>query len=319
MKTFALLSASLVATLVVLLPATPAQALNDKSFVSSTGSGTACTFAAPCNNFNDAHNATFAGGEITCLDSGGFGGAIITKTITIDCAGTAATTGSFIVDGAGIVVRIRNVTIAGRFGSSSGIDFRNGAALFVENCVIQNFNQIPPFYVGILFRPSAPGAQLVVSDTVLSNNGVGTIGGDIGGGIVINPQSGGTAQAALNRVTVGKNAFGIAADGTGSTGGINLTISDSVVASNSQDGIIAVTPGGGAPIGMMVDRTRSVNNNIGIRSLGPNVTVRVDSSTVTGNSTGLAFGSGGALLSFGTNKVQANAVNGAFSGPVGLQ
>jgi hypothetical protein len=69
----------------------------------------------------------------------------------------------------------------------------------------------------------------------------------------------------------------------------------------------------------MVKNTKSVNNSIGIRSIGPNVTVRVDGSSVIGNGTGLSFSSGGALLTFGNNEVQANGTNGAFSGPVALQ
>ena len=106
---------------------------------------------------------------------------------------------------------------------------------------------------------------------MFSNNGSGT-----GGGIVVKPRPGGTAQVNLERVTVNGNAFGIAADGTGSSGGINMTIADSMIGGNAQDGIIAVTPSGGAPIGVMVlTNTKSVNNNIGIRSIGPNVTVRV--------------------------------------------
>jgi hypothetical protein len=135
----------------------------------------------------------------------------------------------------------------------------------------------------------------------------------------VNPQSGGTAQVALERVTVNGNAFGIAADGTGSTGGINMTIADSMIANNSQDGIIATTPSGGAPIGVYVKNSKSVNNTFGIRSLGPNVTVRVDGSAIIGNSTGLSFSGGGALLTFGNNAVRTNGTDGAFSGPVALQ
>ena len=153
---------------------------------------------------------------------------------------------------------------------------------------------------GIRFPPNS-ASKLSVTDTVISNIGSGT-----GGGIVINPQSGGSAQVNLERVTVNGNAFGIAADGTGSTGGINMTIADSMIGGNSQDGIIATTPGGGAPIGVMVKNTKSVNNAFGIRSLGPNVTVRVDGSTVIGNGTGLSFCGGGALLTFGNNAVRAN-------------
>ena len=123
----------------------------------------------------------------------------------------------------------------------------------------------------------------------------------------------------MSDVTVNGNAFGIAADGTGSTAGINMTIADSMIGGNSQDGIIAVTQSGGAPIGVMVTNTKSVNNTFGIRSIGPNVTVRVGDSTITGNGAGLSFSGGGALLTYGTNKVQANGADGAFSGPVALQ
>jgi hypothetical protein len=112
---------------------------------------------------------------------------------------------------------------------------------------------------------------------------------------------------ALNRVTASRNVFGIAADGTGSTGGINMTISDGEVAGNRQDGIIATTPGGGAPIGVTVKNTKWVNNNIGIRSVGTGVTVRVSDSTIIGNGTGLTFGFGGALLSSETMKFRPTA------------
>jgi hypothetical protein len=69
----------------------------------------------------------------------------------------------------------------------------------------------------------------------------------------------------------------------------------------------------------MVTNTKSVINAFGIRSLGPNVTVRVGDSTITGNGTGWSFSGGGSLLTYGTNKVQANGTDGAFSGSIGLQ
>jgi hypothetical protein len=189
----------------------------------------------------------------------------------------------------------------------------NGSALHIENVKIYGVNSSPA--VGIKFSPLGSGSQLIVTDTVITNNGSGSTGG----GIVTSPQSGGNARVSLQRVAVAHNAFGIAADGTGSTGGINMTIKESDIAGNTQDGIIAVTPSGGAPIGVMVKNTKSVNNSIGIRSIGPNVTVRVDGSTVTGNGTGLSFSGGGALLTYGNNAVNANGADGAFSGPVALQ
>src|SRR4051812_6471824 len=98
MTQVSLRSIGLAVFLVALLPAAPAQAQSEKTFVSSTGtSGGPCTRAAPCNSFFFAHEMTVAEGEINCLDSGPFGGATITKTITIDCPG--ATTNQFIING----------------------------------------------------------------------------------------------------------------------------------------------------------------------------------------------------------------------------
>jgi hypothetical protein len=183
--------------------------------------------------------------------------------------------------------------------------------LHIVRCVITNQNQ--PGAAAISFRPNS-ASKLSVTDTVISNMGSGT-----GGGIVINPASGGSAEVNLERVTINGNAFGIAADGTGSSTGVNMTIADSMIGGNAQDGIIATTPSGGAPIGVMVKNTKSVNNAFGIRSLGPNVTVRVDGSSIIGNGTGLSFSGGGALLSFGNNNVEANGTNGSFSGPITLK
>src|SRR5215212_9076809 len=87
MKVIALLSVS-VAALVTGLHAAPAQALI-RTWVASTGTGSACTRAAPCSNFQAAHDVTDPNGEINCVDGNQYPGALdINKSITIDCAGT---------------------------------------------------------------------------------------------------------------------------------------------------------------------------------------------------------------------------------------
>jgi hypothetical protein len=138
----------------------------------------------------------------------------------------------------------------------------------------------------------------------------------VGGGIVINPQPGGSARVNLERVTVNGNAFGIAVDGSNSIAGINMTIADSMIGGNANDGIIATTSAGHAPIGVLITNTKSINNAFGARAIGANVMVRVDGSKIAGNVTGLSFSRGGALLSAGNNIVEANATNGTFSGTV---
>jgi hypothetical protein len=292
-----------------------AYALNQHSWISGTGSGANCTRALPCGDFATALGATQAGGVISVLDSGDFGPLQLTKPVTIRADGAdgglvnlSGNFGIVIVGGPSDVFTLEGLHLDG-----GGITFASGARLHVLRCVVANVF-INGVVNGILFQPNSAG-RLDVTDTVLMNNGSGTTGA----GILIKPQPGGSAQVALERVTVHGNVFGVAADGTNSTAGINTTIADSMIGGNSQDGIVAATSNGSAPIGVYVKNTKSVNNAIGIRSIGPNATVRVDGSSVMGNSTGLSFSGGGALLTYGNNAVNSNGSDGAFSGPGALQ
>src|SRR6187551_3703942 len=47
-----------------------------------------CSRTAPCKTFAGAISKTAAGGEINCLDPGGFGTVTIVKSITLDCRST---------------------------------------------------------------------------------------------------------------------------------------------------------------------------------------------------------------------------------------
>ena len=283
----------LAAMLALFLPAAPAQALSFKTFVSSTGSGTVCSFAAPCNNFQDAHDATDARGQIACLDSGDFTGAHITKTITIDCAGTSATAAGLTISGAGVFVRIRNLTLA---QASVGIDFSNAAALFVENCVIRNMNPL-----AIRFRPAGLGAQLVVSDTIIINNGASSNGG----GIQVAPQPGGSAGVVLNRVTFEVNVTAIVLNS--SSGGIGAVMTDSVVSSFS-NGILSI---GGQGVNLTIRNSKLINNvGAAIQSDGANSVVRLDESTIAGNQTGVSAINGGVVQSFKNNRIIGNQTDG---------
>ena len=310
MRPTAFLSASLAAMLVALLPAPPAQALNQKSFVSSTGGGTTCTRTSPCANFQDAHDATDAGGEINCLDSGPFGGATISRSMTIDCAGLAATSNGLAVNGASIIVRIRNLSMK-TFGFV-GIDFVNGAALFVENCIIKDFGGTA---IGIRFTPSAPGSQLIVTDTVIDNNGVTP---STGGGIQIAPAAGGSAGVVLSRVRLGFNVTAMVL--SSGNGAIGAVMTDSVVTSSRSNGILSLA--GASVINFTIESSKLVNNvGVAIQSSGANSTVRISDSTIADNQTGVSAVSGGVVQSYKDNRIGGNGTDGtplaAFPGPGG--
>src|SRR5262249_57260493 len=65
--------------------AAPAQAQLSRTFVSAaTGNdGNNCDRPTPCRSLQGAHDKTNSDGEITVLDPGGYGGVVITKSISI--------------------------------------------------------------------------------------------------------------------------------------------------------------------------------------------------------------------------------------------
>src|SRR3954462_4955473 len=104
---------------VCVLVGTSAFAQATRTWVSGVGDDlNPCSRTAPCKTFAGAISKTAAGGEINCLDPGGFGTISITKSITIDCAGTlgsilASGPNGVLVNGASIVVTLRNLSIQG--------------------------------------------------------------------------------------------------------------------------------------------------------------------------------------------------------------
>ena len=139
---------------------------------------------------------TAAGGEIDCLDSGGFRTVTITKSITLDCAegeGGAAggilnssVSGIIINDPNGataptIKVYLRNLNIdgAGTTVGTYGVQFLSGKSLTMLNMLINN--QGTGGVPAVSFEPSAAsvGASLIMTDVYITTA--------IGAGVDIKP------------------------------------------------------------------------------------------------------------------------------------
>src|SRR3978361_763283 len=87
-----------------------------------------CSRTAPCKTFAGAISKTAAGGEIDCLDPGGFGAVTIGKSLTIDC-GTfpggilaASVNGVIVNGGANDKIILRNLVINGTISVNTGIN-----------------------------------------------------------------------------------------------------------------------------------------------------------------------------------------------------
>ena len=116
--------------------ASPAHAQVSRTWVSGVGDDASpqCLRTAPCKTFAGAISKTSAGGEINCLDPGGFGTVTINKSLTIDChdvMGHILVTGvpAIIINldsAANMIVRIRNININGLLERHQGhLDHRN--------------------------------------------------------------------------------------------------------------------------------------------------------------------------------------------------
>jgi hypothetical protein len=277
-----------------------------RTWVSGVGDdANPCSRTAPCKTFAGAISKTAAGGEINALDPAGYGSVTITKSITINGAGTmasvlvAGTNGIVVAAGPSDVVILRNISING-IGSSgngglNGIRFLSGAAMHVEHCEIRSFTQ-----QGIDVAPSASG-NVFVSNTELRDND--------GGGIYVHPGAAATVYAVIDHVSMHDGGRGLRAED-----GSVVTVSNSIATGNAGNGFVALAAS--RPVDLTIkDSVSSLNGQAGVYS-GALARVRISDMTVNGNNVGLQA-AGGVLISFGTNAVNGNGTNGAPTQSVG--
>jgi hypothetical protein len=288
----------------------PAQAQATRTWVSGVGDdANPCSRTAPCKTFAGSISKTSAGGEINCIDAGGFGALTITKAIAIICDNTEAgvlvsgTNGFTVSAGATDVVLLKGLDIEGIGTGLVGIQFNTGAALHVDNCVIRGFQAGTA--VGINFAPSAANSRLTVRNSYISENGTGTT---TGGGIFIKPTGSGSALAVIDHTTTANNITGIRADGTGPNAGVKLSVNNSNSSGNAQGGVVSFTPSGGPSVITMVDNS-TVSNNQGNGLNANGGTLYVSRSIISGNLVSVASSNGGTLQSYGDNDILGNTTN----------
>src|SRR5947199_3901455 len=84
-----------------------AQAQATRTWVSGVGDDVnPCSRTAPCKTFAGAISKTAAGGEIDCLDPGGFGAVTITKSLLIDGTHGSGFGSILSSGGSGVIVNV---------------------------------------------------------------------------------------------------------------------------------------------------------------------------------------------------------------------
>ena len=251
-------------------------------FVASYGNDSnPCSFGAPCRNFQQAVNVVDPGGEVTAIDSAGFGPISINKAVTITSpngveAGIVPVSGGNSITinaGPSDTITLSGLVIDGAGTGANGVSFAAGGALVMQDCVIRNMTGD-----GIHFGSNVI-SSLSVANTLVSKNG--------GNGILVQPVGSASVTTVFERVRTqynGLNSFGsgISLDVDATAGAVSGTATDTVSSNNSNgftaEGILA---------SLTVVRSVAANNHTGVQGTGPSPgafgVVYFGESTITNN------------------------------------
>ena len=283
-----------------------AQAQATRTWVSGVGDDVnPCSRTAPCKTFAGAISKTADGGEINCIDSGGFGAVTITKSITIDGAGVlagilaAGTNGVNVNDsGSGApqtkIVRLRNLSINGAGTGVNGVNITSARTVYIENCVITGFksgNATTSDGIEINFTAGSGVFNVSVKDTIIENNS---------GDGIRQSTTVGTLNCYYDNLVIAGNLKGLEA--LGGTG----NLSRSVVDNNSTEGVSVAN---GAVVNASSNQVTSNGN--GFNAIAG--TIRLGNNNIFRNLSN-AFAGAGTFVTFGNNNVAGNTGNEALPG-----
>ena len=287
------------------------QAQATRTWVSGVGDdANPCSRTAPCKTFAGAISKTAPGGEIDCVDPGGFGAVTITKAITIDGTGVlagilSAGTNAVIVNaGVSDIVTLRAISINGAGTPGiNGIRFLAGKGLNVINCVIQSGSGN-----GIdVALNTASEAQLSVTDCIIKKWA--------GDGISIANAQGGAVRFTIERTLSAENGNGLHVKGGDSLG----TARNCVFALNATNGVFADAVSGVAVVRVWASQiTGNLGNGVKAGNAGNAGTpvVEISQNQIDQNAgTGALITAPGIIETFGNNSIKGNGTNGCGGGP----
>jgi hypothetical protein len=265
----------LLTLIVTALAGLPAHA-QQRVFVASFGLDTnPCNVTQPCRTFQHAHDIAPANAEIDVLDPAGYGPVVITKGISIQahgfggitqtagCPTCAAITVSITTPNN--PVTLNGLLLDGGGTGTLGIYITSSASVQILNSVVRHFQ------FGIYDQTSTLGSNLLIQDTIASDN--------LMAGIALAP-IGGTVIATLSRTTANNNSDGVVV-ASGRT-----TIANSVMSNNSTHGLVCnglvwlaknVISGNDIGVNVGSGTTRSYGDNY----INDNLTLPVSGGSLT--------------------------------------
>jgi hypothetical protein len=244
MRKIALVLAILGMTLVSALYSAPAHAQATRTWISGVGDdANPCSRTAPCKTFAGAIAKTSPGGEINCLDPGGFGAVTITKAISLICDPSsnggvlvAGTNGIVVAAGATDKVVLSGLDFEGLGSGLNGVNFISGAVVYIRNCWIHDFVNS-----GVNVASSTANGRVIIEQSRILFNG--TNGTANTGGVTV--QGNGVSNAVnINDTTIAFNQnYGVQVTGSSNVAAfLRDFITPTSISSVSSGQLISIGP-----------------------------------------------------------------------------
>jgi hypothetical protein len=320
-SSFKKISLGSAAVLAGALLSTAASAQSTRTWVSGVGDDlNPCSRTAPCKTFTGALANTLPGGEINCLDAGGFGTATITQAVSIICdnveAGVLVGSGSdgiTVSAGASDAVILSGLDIHGVSGALTGIRLNSAGSLRISNTRVRGFTTATSY--GVTLTANNVLTAVLMENVTISNNG-SSIGG---GGLLLNPASNASTTLSIKHALIQNNAFaGMRIDTVGKTNAGAFVVIDDASFSSDSTGLIVKSPFGTGVSSLAVINSTFQQNVYGV-SVNTTYAPFFGNNTITGNTTGLLLNGASPATSFGDNRLGGNNTDGAFTSTIAKQ
>ncbi|HEX8645984.1 MAG TPA: hypothetical protein VF715_03725 [Thermoleophilaceae bacterium] len=289
------------ALIALALPAS-ASAQATRTWVSGVGDdANPCSRTAPCKTFAGAISKTANGGEINCLDPGGFGGVTITKSLTIKCHYTE---GGVLVSGTNAIVvnatatdsvTLRGLDING-IGTGAQTSLAGVKVLSAARVNIMD-SEIYRFKAGVVVAPTSATTRVVLKRNHIHDNGIGFINAP-GNNLIT------FTSAVLKDNDIDHNTCGVVTSAFGTNASTPTTTDCGTASAASGINKTATT--------QLHRNGVSFNSSTGVWSRGSNSFTDLFSNEVTNNDlAGLRRPDGGIIRGTtpGTNHVSANGAS----------
>jgi hypothetical protein len=297
--------ARFVPALALIALAVPSSAFGQatRTWVSGVGDdANPCSRTAPCKTFAGAISKTANGGEINCIDPGGFGGVTIGKSLTIKCQYTE---GGVLVSGTNAIVvnaaATDKVTLKGLDINGVGVGAQVslvGVKVLSAKSVHVLDSEIYRFKAAIAVVPTSANTRVLVANSHIHNNDLGVLSAP-GNAAGINP------VVKLRNNLIADNVCGASVGAFGANGSTPTTTDCGTAASaglNTGAQILAYS-------------NSFYANDTAVFARGSQSFFSIGNNEIVTNAVGLARLDSGVIKSFGNNMITDNGSTAAPNGP----